>query len=295
MTRQTDSAVPDFSERLRRAYARMSPCTLCPRNCRAKRDKGEVGVCLAPAEARVASAGPHFGEEAPLVGTGGSGTIFLAGCNLRCVFCQNHDISHQITGAEASPEELAELMLRLERRRCRNINFVTPTHLAAPIMDAILRARAKGLKVPVVYNCGGYESVETLQLLDGLVEIYMPDFKFWQSESAGKYCNAHDYPEVARAALVEMHRQVGDLAIEDGLATRGLLVRHLVMPGQGEESENILEFLASEISPRTFVNVMGQYHPAHRAHGYPEIARLPHDEEIVAAKSFATRLGLRLA
>lgn len=282
-----------LAARLERAYALMSPCRLCPRKCLVQRDAGEVGFCGSPAEAVIASAGPHFGEEAPLVGMGGSGTIFLAGCNLPCVFCQNYDISHNLAGTVTSASELARLMLDLQGRLCHNINFVTPSHSSAVIMDAIIRARKQGLRVPIVYNCGGYESLETLRLLDGLVEIYMPDFKFWDRTTAATYCSAPDYPDVARAAFREMHRQVGDLAMSDGLATRGLLVRHLVMPGQAEQAKEILEFLASEISPNTFVNVMGQYRPMHCAARYPEINRRPADAEVIDAKALAARLGLR--
>jgi putative pyruvate formate lyase activating enzyme len=293
MSNMKNKADGVLAARLERAYALMSPCGLCPRKCLVQRDAGEVGFCRSPAEAVIASAGPHFGEEAPLVGIGGSGTIFLAGCNLRCVFCQNYDISHNLAGTVTSASELARLMLDLQRRGCHNINFVTPSHSSAVIMDAIIRAREQGLRVPIVYNCGGYEWVETLRLLDGLVEIYMPDFKFWDRTTAATYCSAPDYPDVARAAFREMHRQVGDLVIGDGLATRGLLVRHLVMPGQAEQTKKILGFLASEISPNTFVNVMGQYRPTHNAAHYPEINRRPADAEVIDAKALAARLGLR--
>ena len=278
----------------------MNLCRLCPRNCGVDRRAGERGFCGAGPEAAVASAGPHFGEEPCLVGRGGSGTIFLAGCNLRCVFCQNFDISHRLVGETMDTADIARLMLALEARGCENINFVTPTHVAAPLAEAIVEARRRGLRVPVVWNSSGYESVEVLRLLEGLVEIYMPDFKFGCSESAERYCRAPDYPERAREALREMQRQVGDLVIEGGVARRGLLVRHLVMPGGFEESREILSFLAS-LSPRTFVNVMGQYRPegvpatAEGRAEYPEIARRPTGEEIAEARAEAQRLGLRLA
>jgi len=235
-----------------------------------------------------------------LVGRGGSGTIFLAGCNLRCVFCQNYRISHRLVGETMDTADLARLMLALEARGCENINFVTPTHVAEALAEAIVEARRRGLHVPIVWNSSGYESVEVLRLLEGLVEIYMPDFKFGCSESAERYCRAPDYPERAREALREMQRQVGDLVIEGGVARRGLLVRHLVMPGGLEESREILSFLAS-LSPRTFVNVMGQYRPegvpatAEGRAEYPEIARRPTGEEIAEARAEAQRLGLRLA
>ena len=287
----------DFLDVLRR---RMAPCILCPRNCRVDRLAGERGFCGAPAEAVVASAGPHFGEEPCLVGRGGSGAIFLAGCNLRCVFCQNFDISHAIIGERLDPLGLARLMRTLEARGCENINFVTPTHVAPAILEAIVEARRRGLRVPMVWNSSGYDSFEVLRLAEGLIEIYMPDFKFIRSETAERYCSAPDYPDRAREAIREMHRQVGDLVVEDGVARRGLLVRHLVMPGGREETREILSFLAA-LSPHTFVNVMGQYRPAGllaTAEGRAEfspIARCPTSAEIAEARSYARRLGLRLA
>jgi len=280
--------------------ARLIPCRLCPRNCGVDRSAGERGYCGAPAGAVVASAEPHFGEEACLVGRGGSGTIFLAGCNLRCVFCQNYDISHTIVGQPMDTPALVGLMRTLEGHGCENINFVTPTHVAPALAAAIVEARGRGLSVPVVWNSGGYESVEVLRLLEGLVEIYMPDFKFARPESAERYCCAPDYPERAREAIREMHRQVGDLVVENGVARRGLLVRHLVMPGGAEESREILDFLAS-LSSRTFVNVMDQYRPAGLVAGsegrlrFPELARRSALGDVSEARDHAWRLGLRLA
>ncbi len=273
----------------------LGSCELCPRKCKVNRLAGEVGFCRIGSEAVVASVGPHFGEESVLVGSGGSGTIFLAGCNLGCSFCQNFDISHSNEGVETRPKEMAELMLGLERRGCENVNFVTPSHVAVRIAEAVGIARRGGLKVPIVYNCGGYESVGTLEGLAELVDIYMPDFKFADGRVAERLCEAGDYPEVCKAALKEMHRQVGDLQIENGLATGGLLVRHLVLPNGLAGSEEVLEFLAKEISTNTFVNVMGQYRPCFRAGEFGEIARMPSREEISTAKDYARRLGLRLA
>jgi len=278
----------------------VAPCRLCPRRCGVDRSAGERGTCGAPAGAVVVSAEPHFGEEACLVGRGGSGTIFLAGCNLRCVFCQNYDISHFIVGQPMDTAALAQLMLALEGHGCENINFVTPTHVSPALAAAIVEARGRGLRVPIVWNSGGYESVEVLRLLEGLVEIYMPDFKFIRSESAERYLSAADYPERAREAISEMHRQVGDLVLEDGVARRGLLVRHLVMPGGAEESREILDFLAS-LSPRTFVNVMYQYRPAGLVAGpegrseFSELARRSALGDVSEARAHARRLGLRLA
>ena len=269
-------------------------CQLCPRKCRVNRLAGEVGFCGIGTEAIVASAGPHFGEESVLVGRGGSGTIFLAGCNLKCVFCQNFDISHCAAGTKVSPAELAELMLGLEARGCENINFVTPTHVVVQIAEAIRIARQQKLRVPIVYNCGGYESVDSLNGLEGLVEIYMPDFKFVDGQVAERFCKAEDYPEVCKEALKEMHRQVGDLQVENGLARRGLLVRHLVLPNGLAGSREVLDFLATDISPHTFVNVMGQYRPCYGAGEFSEIARTASREEIAEAKEYARQLGLRL-
>jgi len=276
--------------------AMIAPCRLCPRDCGVDRSAGERGLCGVGEKATVASAGPHFGEEACLVGRGGSGTIFLGGCNLRCVFCQNFDISHFPSGTERTPADIARLMLRLEAAGCENINFVTPTHVAHALAEAIIAARGQGLTVPVVWNSGAYEKPETLRHLEGLVEIYMPDLKFSRPETAEAYCSAPDYPAVARAAVREMHRQVGDLVLEDDLARRGLLVRHLVMPGGEEESREVLDFLAA-LSTDTFVNVMGQYRPAGRVRPggqWPELAHRPAPEEVAAARRRARHLGLRL-
>ena len=281
-------------ERADALAASLACCEICPRRCRVNRLEGETGFCGTGADPLVASAGPHFGEEAPLVGTGGSGTLFFAGCNLGCIFCQNYDISHGRAGRPASPAELADAMLQLEQRRCHNVNFVTPTHVAPQMMQAIVLARERGLSVPIVYNCGGYESLETLRALEGFVDIYMPDAKYADGAVAAELSGAPDYPDVLFAALREMHRQVGDLAIEGGIATRGLLVRHLVLPNGLAGSEQILDFLA-DLSPNTYVNVMAQYRPCYRASECARIGRPPTQREFVEAHGYATRLGLRLA
>jgi len=246
-------------------------------------------------DAVVASLGPHFGEEDVLVGVGGSGTIFLAGCNLRCIFCQNFDISHRVAGQKATPQELAGLALALAGRGCHNINFVTPTHVAPIIMEAIHIARDRGLEAPIVYNCGGYESLEMLQLLEGSVEIYMPDTKFSDSRVADRLANAPDYPEVMMRALKEMHRQVGDLEIVDGLAVKGLLIRHLVLPNNYSGSKEIIDFITEQLSANSYVNVMAQYRPVFRAKEVPEINRYPSQEEFAAVYMYAQARGLRLA
>jgi len=270
-----------------------SPCRLCPRACGVARDRGEKGFCGVGAEALLASAAPHFGEEPCLVGRGGSGTLFLAGCNLGCRFCQNWEISQGRTGEPATPAELARVMLRLQERGCVNINWVTPTHLVHRLVEALLLARRDGLTLPLVYNCGGYESLAALRLLAGVVEIYMPDLKSLDPAFGAAALQAPDYPERARAALVEMQRQVGDLELDEcGIARKGLLVRHLVMPGR--DAGPVLEFLAREISPRCAVNVMGQYHPAGRAREVPGLERSPSREEVQEARERAFALGLRL-
>jgi len=272
-----------------------SPCGLCPRACGARRAEGEVGRCGVGATALVASAGAHFGEEPVLVGRGGSGTIFLGGCNLLCLFCQNYDISHGRAGKPTSPEDIARIALRLEEVGCVNVNFVTPTHFAPQLARAIEIAREAGLSVPVVWNCGGYESVEALKELAGLVEIYMPDAKTLDQEFARRAMDAPDYPERMTEALVEMQRQVGDLMIEGGLAARGLLIRHLVMPGMVEDSKAVLDMIAREVSPNAYVNVMGQYRPCFRAREVPGLDARPTRQVISEAREHARGLGLRLA
>ncbi len=262
--------------RARAAAARgiLRDCCLCPRACGANRLEGELGTCGVGAKPLVSSFHPHFGEEEPLVGWGGSGTIFFTSCNLRCVFCQNFEISHGMEGEEVEAKDLAAMMLRLQALGCHNINLVTPTHQVAQTLEALALAVPAGLHLPLVYNCGGYEAVPTLRLLDGIVDIYMPDFKFADPGPAATYLGAPDYPGVAKAAFREMHRQVGDLVLDGrGIARRGLLVRHLVMPGGLAGTRAVMRFLAREMSPNTYVNIMAQYRPCGLAHRYPAIAR----------------------
>jgi putative pyruvate formate lyase activating enzyme len=262
-------------------------CKLCPRQCGVNRLKGEVGFCKAGEELMISSAFPHFGEEPPLVGNRGSGTIFLTHCNLKCIFCQNYDISHQGHGEIISSEQLAEYMHSLQKRGCHNINFVTPTHYLPQITAALPYAIDLGLNIPLVYNCGGYETLEVIHLLDGIIDIYMPDVKFARREVAEKYTQAPDYPEVVKKALKEMHRQVGDLQINaEGIAERGLLIRHLVMPNGLASSRELMHFIATEISPHSYVNVMSQYRPEYKASDYPELSRgITHQEYIEAIDS----------
>lgn len=269
------------------------PCRLCPRDCRASRKHGEPGYCRVGYEPVISQAGLHFGEEDCLVAGAGSGTVFFGGCNLLCIFCQNYSISHLREGHRVTVEQLAKIFLMLERQGAANVNFVTPTHFAHAIAQAIGLARENGLTIPTVYNCGGFEKAETLAALDGLIDIYMPDIKTLDAGFAGAAMNAPQYPEIVRSAFSEMHRQVGDLVVERGRAVRGLLVRHLVMPGQSEDARACLRFLAA-LSAGTAVNVMGQYRPCHRAAEYPRLACRPAPEEIAAARRYARALGLRL-
>ncbi|RKX31559.1 MAG: radical SAM protein [Verrucomicrobia bacterium] len=284
----------ELAQRIEAARQRLTPCRLCSRRCGVDRLNDERGFCLIGRQPVVSSAFPHHGEEDCLRGTQGSGTIFFSGCNLQCVFCQNFDISHTARGALMDPPSLAELMLRLQGLGCHNINLVTPTHVTPQILEALVLAVPEGLRLPLVYNCGGYEDVETLRLLEGIIDIYMPDFKFWDPEKARLYLNASDYPEIARRAVREMHRQVGDLVMDEkGLARRGLLVRHLVMPGCLDDTRAILQFLR-ELSPGTAVNVMAQYRPAGMVDSrrHPQINRgITHREYLDALDAAA---GLRL-
>jgi len=264
-----------FSEPVKKLWEMMNPCVLCPRKCKVNRSEGQIGFCGITDMPVVSSVGPHFGEESVLVGRGGSGTIFFAGCNLGCIFCQNFDISHHRLGSKMTIEQLAQSMLDLQNYGCSNINFVTPTHVIPAIVAAIELAGQKGMTIPTVYNTGGYDSVETLRLLEGYIDIYMPDMKYADSNAAKELSNAADYPQVNRAAVKEMHRQVGDLQTENGLAKKGLLVRHLVLPENLAGSFEIIDFLAEEISPKTVINVMDQYHPCYKASLYPKINRRP--------------------
>lgn len=271
----------------------MKGCRLCPRDCGCDRLNGETGFCGGVRLAKVASYGPHFGEESPLVGSRGSGTIFLSSCSLLCSFCQNFEISHGAEGVEMDPRRLAGIMIGLRNRGCHNINFVTPTHFLPQILEALVQAVDAGLDVPLVYNCGGYESVEALRLLDGIVDIYMPDFKFWDNHYAARACGVGDYRERAMEALSEMHRQVGDLEIDkNGIARRGLLVRHLVMPNNVAGSRDVLKFIADEISRNTYVNIMDQYRPCGRAFSDPLLSRRITADEYREAIKWAREAGL---
>jgi len=283
----------ELEQRVERARAILKSCELCPRQCRVNRLEGEKGVCRTGGEAVVSSCGPHFGEEAPLVGMYGSGTIFFTHCNLRCMFCQNYSISQLGQGRVMARGELARMMLSLQEQGCHNINFVTPTHVVPQILEALQVAAGLGLHVPLVYNCGGYESVETLRLLDGIVDIYMPDMKYSDEANGRRYSGVKDYPAMNQAAVKEMHRQVGDLRTDGrGVATRGLLVRHLVLPNGIAGTEGVVRFLAEQVSVNTYLNVMAQYHPAHRAFRIPALSRSLSREEFLEAVSLAREHGL---
>jgi putative pyruvate formate lyase activating enzyme len=267
-------------------------CTLCGHQCKVNRLAGEKGKCDSLAEIRISSFGPHYGEEPELVGNFGSGTVFFTNCNLACIFCQNWDISHQGKGVKIDTEGLVKIMLDLQKRGCHNINWVSPTHLAPLLLQALEIARDKGLTIPLVYNTGGYDSIETLQMLDGWVEIYMPDAKYGDSGSAKKYSGAPDYWEVNRRALKEMHRQVGDLQLLQGIATQGMLVRHLVLPEDNSSSMEVFKFIAEEISLDTYINIMDQYRPCYEANKFPEIDRMLNQNEYRTALMLAENLGL---
>ena len=283
----------EMRQRAEAALASLESCEICPRSCGVNRLEGELGYCRSGRYARVSSFTPHFGEERPLVGSHGSGTIFMTGCNLDCVFCQNYDISHLGEGREVSATKLAEMMVCLADGGCHNVNFVTPTHFVPQILEALVEATEMGLSVPLVYNSGGYDSVETLRLLDGIFDIYMPDAKYGSDAAAKKYSDAPDYTRVMKAAVREMHRQVGTLEVgDDGVAVRGLLVRHLVLPDGLAGTAEVVRFLAEEVSPETYLNVMAQYHPCFKAYNYPELSRPITLREYAEAVAIAQAAGL---
>jgi putative pyruvate formate lyase activating enzyme len=282
-----------LSDRARAALARLASCDICPRRCGVNRLAGECGFCRTGRWARVASYTPHFGEEAPLVGRAGSGTIFFSGCNLACVFCQNWDISQENAGKEALAKELAAMMLSLQDCGCHNINFVTPTHVVPQILEALVLARDGGLSLPLVYNSSGYDSVETLRLLEGIFDIYMPDAKYGSDEAALQYSQVPGYTAIIKSALQEMHRQVGDLALDgDGLAVCGLLVRHLVLPEGAAGTAEIVRFLSEEISKNTYLNVMAQYRPQYNACRFAGLCRPITGQEYAHALRLAAAAGL---
>lgn len=283
-----------LAKRAEQLYSIYENCHLCPRDCWVNRIKGQTGKCQATAELMVSSAAPHFGEESPLVGRGGSGTIFFSNCNLRCIYCQNYTISIEGEGLEISDKRLAETMMKLQKMGCANINLVTPTHYLPGIIRALEKAVPMGLRIPLVYNTSGYEKLEILQLLDGIVDIYLPDCKYMDPAQAAKYSDgAYNYPHYAKIALKEMFRQTGDLQVLRGVAVRGLIVRHLVLPNGISGTKEFLKFVAGNLSKTTYINIMRQYRPEYKALEYPELSRRITREEYSEALSWAKQYGLQ--
>lgn len=283
----------ELERRADKAWGSLRCCEFCPHGCRVNRIEAEQGFCMTTNEAIVADYGPHFGEEAPLVGRRGSGTVFFSWCNLKCLYCQNYEISHLGAGRAVTTETLASCLLSLQNDGCHNINFVTPSHVVPFILKGLVLAAKAGLSIPLVYNTGGYDSIDTLRLLDGVVDIYMPDFKYWDKDTGKRLSNVSDYPHVARQAIKEMHRQVGDLIIgTDGVATKGLLIRHLVLPGGLNGTVSVLRFIAEEISPNTYVNIMDQYRPCGTARDHPPLDRGITPEEYAGALKAAENAGI---
>lgn len=283
----------NFEEKIKELYSIMDKCEICPRKCGANRNAGQKGLCRTADKIFIASYNVHMGEEPPISGINGSGTIFFSNCTLNCIFCQNYPISQLGNGREISVEELSDIMLSLQKRKVHNINFVTPTHYSAQMADAVYKARKKGLKIPILYNCSGYESVKVLKLLEGFVDIYLPDIKYSDNETAYKYSGVKDYTEVNRAALKEMKRQVGNLTIDDeGIAYKGLLIRHMVLPGNIENTRRSLKFIAEELSTDTYISFMAQYHPAYKSEKYAELSRNLTQEEYNKALEYLGSMGL---
>jgi putative pyruvate formate lyase activating enzyme len=284
----------ELSQRIEALWKKLESCDICPHQCRVNRLKDETGTCRTGKKAMVSSFGPHFGEESPLVGRNGSGTIFFTNCNLECIFCQNYDISHLGEGYPVDEEKVAEMMISLQNSGCHNINFVTPTHVVPQIVKALMSAIKLGLNIPLVYNTGGYDSASTLELLDNIFDIYMPDLKYSDDKIAQRYCNAKDYVQTARQAIKKMHQQVGDLVMDDrGIAQRGLLVRHLILPEDLAGTYQAMKFIAGEISPNTYVNLMDQYHPCYKAVEYPPLDRRITHAEFASAVKIARDLGIK--
>ncbi len=293
MIRDVDTKIRLLRERAGKALSFLEKCSICPRDCGVNRVEGEKGVCRVGKEILISTASLHFGEEPPISGHQGSGTIFFSSCNLKCVFCQNYSISQQKHGYVVSEEELVAEMLALRKKGAHNINLVTPTHVGPQIMAALLKAYEKGLDIPIVYNCGGYEAMEMLKLWDGIVDVYMPDMKYGKEEDARKYSSAPDYPRINQEAIVEMFRQVGDLEMDSqGVAQRGLLIRHLVLPNDIAGSDIVLEFIAEKVSLNTYISLMSQYFPQYRAEEFPELNRRITRAEYARAKETMKKLGL---
>jgi len=287
----------ELATRVRELKTMYENCRLCPRDCRVDRTKGQKGKCQASASVKVSSVNPHFGEERPLVGRFGSGTVFFSNCGLRCIYCQNYSISIEGEGVEISDRRLAESMIALQKMGCHNINLVTPTHYLPNIVNALVLAIPEGLKIPLVYNTSGYERLEILQLLEGIIDIYLPDCKYMDPEMAAKYSEeAYNYPHYAKIALIEMNRQVGSLKTERGVAIKGLMIRHLILPNRISGAEKFLKFVADKFPKDTYVNIMGQYRPEHKAFDCPELARRLKRNEFTETLRWAKKYGVtRLA
>ena len=282
----------ELAKRIDRLYKVLESCELCARRCGVNRLRGEKGFCNSGLELKVSSIAPHFGEEPELVGKGGSGTIFLTNCNLGCIYCQNYDISHLGIGQVITVEDLSTKMVYLQNIGCHNINFVTPSHFIPQIVNAVYQACNNGLNLPLVFNCGGYENIEIIKLLDGIFDIYMPDIKYSDCIAAEKYSHAKDYFQVTKEAVKEMFRQVGDLELIDGIAKKGLLIRHLVLPNDMAGSEKVLKFIAQELSKGTYINIMDQYRPVYQAGQFEQINRRPTLSEFNNAVDLAKKVGL---
>jgi len=282
----------ELKRRIDKLYKVLESCQLCARKCGVNRIKGKVGFCHSTDQLKISSIGPHFGEEPELVGRSGSGAIFLANCNLGCIYCQNYDISHLGIGEPTTPSDLATKILYLQNIGCHNINFVTPSHFIPQIVESVYHACEDGLELPLVFNCGGYENTEIIKMLEGIFDVYMPDIKYSDCIPAEKYSQAKDYFEVTKEAAKEMHRQVGDLEVVDQIATRGLLIRHLVLPNDMSGSEEVFEFIANELSKDTYVNIMDQYRPLYKAGEFEEINRRPTLSEFNNVISSAKKFGL---
>jgi len=302
-TRSYDEKLPSYiqlqktgelDKRVEQFYSIYENCHLCPRDCRVNRSEGQIGRCQAKASVKVSSAAPHFGEEAPLVGSGGSGTIFFSNCNLRCIYCQNYSISLEGEGIEITDRRLAETMIKLQKMGCSNINLVTPTHYLPNIVSALQKAIPMGLHIPIVYNTSGYEKLEIVQMLEGIVDIYLPDCKYMDPAQAAKYSDgAYNYPHYAKIALKEMFRQTGDLQVVRGIAVKGLIIRHLVLPNRIADTKELLKFVAEDISKTTYINIMRQYRPEYKASEYPEISRRITPKEYTEALGWAKQYGLQ--
>ncbi len=283
----------ELEHRADAAWNMLEKCTVCPEKCGVRRLSGKKGRCRIADQAIVADYSPHFGEEPPIRGSRGSGTVFFSGCNMHCIYCQNYKISQYAPGTPVTPELLAFMFLMLQENGCHNINLVTPSHIVPMFLQGLIAAAREGLSLPLVYNSGGYDSVETLKLLDGIVDIYMPDFKYWDRDTACRFSGINDYPAVARQALREMHRQVGRMKLnENGVAVRGLLVRHLVLPENLAGTSHVVKFLAEELGTGIWINIMDQYHPCWRAAGYPPLDRPVTSEEYGEALESARDAGL---